>query len=218
MSPATISPSRSAAIEIAKCGMPCRKLRVPSSGSTIQRWRGSAPGSAPLSSNNRPQPGRARVSSAFKVRSAFRSAVETKSPGPLTETCNCSTSPKARNNPRAAFSAAFAMTATTAERTIMPIYPVCSILGSLDIAAVGGRDDDARAGLDMRRDQDAAAVFEPAGLVGGRGGLAAHDRIGLDDRHHHAGRQFDRQRLALVEHDVADHALAQKIGGLADRF
>ena len=32
-----MAPSRSSAIEMAKCGMPCRKLVVPSSGSTIQR-------------------------------------------------------------------------------------------------------------------------------------------------------------------------------------
>src|SRR2546423_1770240 len=42
------------AIEIAKCGMPCRKLVVPSSGSTIQRWRGSVPSTSPPSSNRRP--------------------------------------------------------------------------------------------------------------------------------------------------------------------
>jgi hypothetical protein len=34
---ATMAPSRSSAIETAKCGMPCRKLVVPSSGSTIHR-------------------------------------------------------------------------------------------------------------------------------------------------------------------------------------
>ena len=37
MTPATIWPCRSSAIEMAKIGMPCRKLVVPSSGSTIQR-------------------------------------------------------------------------------------------------------------------------------------------------------------------------------------
>ena len=31
-------PSRCSPIEIANCGMPCRKLVVPSSGSTIQVW------------------------------------------------------------------------------------------------------------------------------------------------------------------------------------
>ena len=35
-----ISPCCSSAIEIAQCGMPCRKLVVPSSGSTIQRLLG----------------------------------------------------------------------------------------------------------------------------------------------------------------------------------
>ncbi len=37
MTPATSWPCRSSAIEIEKTGMPCRKLVVPSSGSTIQR-------------------------------------------------------------------------------------------------------------------------------------------------------------------------------------
>ena len=36
-------PSRCSPIEIANCGMPCRKLVVPSSGSTIQVWVLSAP-------------------------------------------------------------------------------------------------------------------------------------------------------------------------------
>ncbi len=43
MTPANGSPSRSSAIEMAKCGMPCRKLVVPSSGSTIQRLDVSLP-------------------------------------------------------------------------------------------------------------------------------------------------------------------------------
>jgi hypothetical protein len=47
---------------------------------------------------------------------ALRSAVETNSPGPLTDTCNCSTSPKSRIRPRAALSAAFAMTFRTGDR------------------------------------------------------------------------------------------------------
>ena len=38
-----LRPARSSAIEMAKCGMPCRKLVVPSSGSTIQRCWPSVP-------------------------------------------------------------------------------------------------------------------------------------------------------------------------------
>ncbi len=44
----------SSAIDTAKCGMPCRKLVVPSSGSTIQRWLLSAPSRAPPSSPRKP--------------------------------------------------------------------------------------------------------------------------------------------------------------------
>ena len=44
MMAATSWPWRSSAMEIAKIGMPCRKLVVPSSGSTIQRCWSSSPG------------------------------------------------------------------------------------------------------------------------------------------------------------------------------
>ena len=75
------------------------------------------------------------------------------------------------------------MTLMTGERTAIasrPLRHADLVLGALDVAAVGGVDDDARAGADMRRDHDAAAVLELAGLVGRRRGLAAHHRIGLD--------------------------------------
>ena len=52
--PATMTPSRSSAIDTAKCGMPCRKFVVPSSGSTIQRCVLSLPGCAPPSSPRNP--------------------------------------------------------------------------------------------------------------------------------------------------------------------
>src|ERR1051325_3814744 len=52
-------PSRCSPIEIANCGMPCRKLVVPSSGSTIQVWLASVPSRLPPSSPMKPQPGRA---------------------------------------------------------------------------------------------------------------------------------------------------------------
>ena len=56
-----------------------------------------------------------------------------------------------------------------------------SVFGSLEIAPLGGADDDARTRADMRRDHDAAAILELTRLIGGRRGLAAHDRIGFDD-------------------------------------
>src|SRR5688572_19479452 len=113
------------------------------------------------------------------VRSALRSAAETKSAGPLRETCSCSTSPKSRLSPRAAFSAARIMTLMAGDRTAM--RRDAALLRALDVAAVFGVHHDARARLDMRRDQDAAAIVELAGLVRGGGGLALHDGVGLDD-------------------------------------
>src|SRR5437764_13434780 len=215
-----ISPSRSSAIEIAKCGIPCRKLVVPSSGSTIQRWRGSVPSTSPPSSNRRPWPGRARCSSFRSVRSAFRSAVETNSPGPLIETCNCSTSPKSRTRPRAAFKAALVMTLMIGERVATPFsyadLGAASILRPLDIAAVGCVDDDPGAGLDVRRDHDPPAVFEPAGLIRGGGGLAAHDGIRLDDGQFDGARYPNRERRALIHDDLAHHAVAKEIRGVAE--
>ena len=47
-------PSRCKPIEIANCGMPCRKLVVPSSGSTIQVWVLSLPSRVPPSSPMKP--------------------------------------------------------------------------------------------------------------------------------------------------------------------
>src|SRR5215472_42104 len=101
------------------------------------------------------------------MRSALRSAVETNSPGPLTETCSCSISPKSRIKPRAAFNAAFAMTFKIAERMTTAVAPgsVRSVLGPLEIAAVGSANDDAGPRLDVRRDHHAAPVFELARLV-----------------------------------------------------
>src|SRR5215469_8847740 len=158
------------------------------------------------------------------IRSALRSAVETNSPGPLIETCNCSTSPKSRTSPRAAFSAAFPMTLRIGERTVMTELSreratACrSVLGALDVTAVGGADDDACPRADMRRDHHTASVLEPAWLVGRGGRLSAHNRVCLDDFHCDVRRQFDGDRRALVEHDGADHTVTQKIGGLADRL
>ena len=54
MTPATIWPSRSSAIEMAKIGIACRKLVVASSGSMCQVWLLSVPSTAPLSSMMKP--------------------------------------------------------------------------------------------------------------------------------------------------------------------
>src|SRR6266851_2968307 len=116
MTPAMISPSRSRPIEMAKCGTPCRKFVVPSSGSTIQRLRPS-PLVSPPSSPRKPYSGRVRESSARSVRSALMSAWLTKSPGPFSETCSCSTSPKSRLRFLAAAKAARIITVMVAERT-----------------------------------------------------------------------------------------------------
>src|SRR6202040_518566 len=117
-----------------------------------------------------------RDSSFRKVRSALRSAVETNSPGPLIETCSCSTSPKSRTRPRAAFRAALAITLITGERVAtadqLPGSPrLASVFRPFDEAGVGSVDDDAGAGLDIGRDHHPAAIFEPARLVGGGRGL-----------------------------------------------
>src|SRR5579883_2303047 len=92
-----------------------------------------------------------------------------------------------------------------------------SILGALDVGSVAGVDDDARAGLDVRRDHDAPAVVELPGLVGGRRGLAAHHRIGLNHGHHDGLRQGHRHGRALVELDGHHHVFLEEVRGLADQ-
>src|SRR5947209_11342117 len=72
----------------------------------------------PPSSIRKLYPGRARESSSNNVFSARLSAAVTKSPGPLTETCRFSTSPKSRFRPRPALSAAAVITFIRAERII----------------------------------------------------------------------------------------------------
>jgi hypothetical protein len=70
MTAATICPCRSSAIEVAKIGMPCRKLVVPSSGSMMPAMLAVLPSTSPLSSITRPKVGRALVSSARTISSA----------------------------------------------------------------------------------------------------------------------------------------------------
>ena len=57
-------------------------------------------------------------SSAISISSARWSAAETKSPGPFSETCRFSTSPKSRARPRPALSTALTMTLSRAVRAM----------------------------------------------------------------------------------------------------
>jgi hypothetical protein len=68
----------------AHCGMPKRKLTVPSSGSTTQRTP-LVPAWSPPSSPRMPSPGRAAASRSRISRSAAWSASETRSVGVLLE-------------------------------------------------------------------------------------------------------------------------------------
>src|SRR6185369_11359011 len=214
-----ISPFCSSAIEIAKCGRPCRKLVVPSKGSTIQRWSGSVPGISPLSSMRKPKVGRALASSSRKVRSDFRSALVTKSPGPFIETWSCETSPKSRFNERAALSAALAITLMTAERVaIDQLSKKESVFGAFDVGGVGRVHHDAGAGADMRWHHHAHAVLELGRLVGGRSSLALHDGIGFDDFHDDGLGQADRDRRTLIARDGDHHAFLQEHRRLADQI
>src|SRR4029453_6900391 len=233
MTPAMISPSRSRPIEMAKCGTPCRKLVVPSSGSTIQRLRPS-PLVSPPSSPRKPYSGRVRASSARSVRSALMSAWLTKSPGPFSEICRCSTSPKSRFRLLAAAEAERIITVMVAERgaserrsggpersrpgaigarptraTGRSVGGVISILGAFHVAALFGIDHQPGAHGDVRRYHHADAAFDDGGLVGRRGGLALHHGVGLGDGEHDALGQFDADRRALVERDGHFHAVLQ---------
>ena len=102
---------RSSPIEIAKCGRPCRKFVVPSSGSTIQRrdWGPCpSPRRSPRPANHRPGAPRISVSLMDLLGLDDRRPL-TKSPAPLTDTCRFSTSPKSRASCRPALRAASTM-------------------------------------------------------------------------------------------------------------
>ena len=141
---------------------------MPSSGSTIQRVGlvGAGVGAAlpRRGSRSRAAP---CASSAQIVSSALRSAAVTKSPGPLSDTCRFSTSPKSRVSARAALRAAATMTLRRAE-CCHQLRPRGDVGDSLV------DDHDLLAGADERRHQDAQAVLEHGRLVGGSGGLALH--------------------------------------------
>src|SRR3954470_15427908 len=114
--------SRRRPIEIANCGMPCRKLVVPSKGSTIQVWLLSEPSRLPPSSPMKPYPGRALARSSYSISSARLSALVTKFAGPFSDTCRCSISPRSRLRLRPARRAAFTMTLIRAEYSMMRAY------------------------------------------------------------------------------------------------
>ena len=107
ITPETTLPLCSSAIDIAQCGRPCKKLVVPSNGSTIQRRVGSSPSDPPVSSPNQPYVGRASDRISLIMPSAAVSAFDTKSPAPLRETCKFSTSLKSFTRERPAMRAAF---------------------------------------------------------------------------------------------------------------
>jgi hypothetical protein len=48
--------------------------------------------------------------------------------------------------------------------------------------------------------------------------MTAHHGVGLDNCHHDTGRQLDREGRTFIQHDIAHHPVAQKIGGVADRL
>src|SRR6185312_3938720 len=96
------------------------------------------------------------------------SACETKSDGPLTLTCSCSTSLKSRSRRFAAFWAAFAITVMWGERrrAMQSLSSRASALGPLHVAAVLGAHHDLLAGLDERRHRGFHAVGQLRRLVG----------------------------------------------------
>src|SRR3954447_18450894 len=96
------------------------------------------------------------------ISSERRSAAETKSAGPLRETCRFSTSPKSRLRPRAAFIAAPTMTLRIADRA-MHRSP-----GKRRFAHVSG----ARASRSARLDGASADHEEFSPKLAGRGGWA----------------------------------------------
>src|SRR5262245_17973160 len=217
---------------MAKCGTPCRKLVVPSSGSMIQRLRPS-PLVSPPSSPRKPYSGRVRESSARSVRSALMSAWLTKSPGPFSEICRCSTSPKSRLRLLAAAKAARIITVMVAERGASErrsggpdrsrpglsgarptratgwsgARAMGSVLGAFEVAAVLGADHQLGADADMGRHHDADAAFDDGGLVGRGSGLASHHGVGLGDGKRHGLGELGAYRRALVERHCHFHAV-----------
>src|SRR6267154_2449146 len=203
-----ISPSRSRPIEMAKCGTPCRKLVVPSSGSTIQRLRPS-PLVSPPSSPRKPYSGRVRASSARSVRSALMSAWLTKSPGPFSETCSCSTSPKSRFRFLAAAKAARIITVMVAERTARdrrsggPARSRPGAMGARPTRATGLVRSLGRRSVGTATMRSVLRAFHVAAVLG----VDHQPRADADmRRHHHAHAALDdgglvRRGSGLAPHD-----------------
>ena len=150
-------------MEMAKCGMPCRKFVVPSIGSIIQTGASSSPATCPPSSMIKPHPGRAFSSSSRKIRSAVMSACDTKSAAPLRLTCKFSTSPKSRIIRLDAASDALFITEMSAEREAICCYLV---LCPFNIAGIFCLHHNPRAGFNMRRHHNPHAIISHCRFVG----------------------------------------------------
>src|SRR5262245_11784337 len=163
------------------------------------------------------------------------SAWLTKSPGPFSEICRYSTSPKSRFRLLAAAKAARIITVMVAERgaserrsggpersrpELSGARPmratgrsdaraIGSVLGTFHVAAVFGVDHQLGAHGDVRRHHHADAAFDDGGLVGGRGGLALDHGVRFGDGEHDALGQLDADRRALVERYGHFHAVLQ---------
>src|SRR5688572_10242987 len=204
----------STAIEIEKCGMPCRKFVVPSRGSTSQRGLDGLPSISPLSSARTPQSGRALRSSSRIVCSARLSAMETKSAGPLRLTCSCSTSPKSRRSRGAALRTARSMTVIRPEWATKIVYSV----GAANIFATVSVHDDAGSARDVGRHHDANAIVENGRLVAGRRRLALHYRVGLDDGRFDLVGELNADRPLVIELHDHVHAVLEEGRRLADQI
>src|SRR3712207_630981 len=164
---------------MAQCGMPWRKLVVPSSGSTTHRHSQSSPPLVPLSSMRKAKPGRARDSSRRSVSSAKVSAWDTKSPGPFTLTWSFSVSPKSRSSRRPTLCTALttALSAGESRGEDMAAGVGVSALGPLHVGRVLGLHHDLFAAGDERRNHGLDGIGEHRRLVGGRGGLPLHHGV-----------------------------------------
>src|SRR5687768_11762131 len=77
-------------------------------------------------------------------------------------------------------------------------------------------DDDPGAGPDMRRHHHAHAVLEQSRLVAGRGRLALHHRVRLDDRRLDRVGELDRDRPFLPKLHDHVHSVLKEGGGVAE--
>ena len=84
------------------------------------------------------------------------------------------------------------------------------LLGAADVSKLVGVDHHALAGDDEGRHQDAHAILKLRGFVGGRRGLALHDRVSLDHFERDLLRDGDADRLAFMALHRDLHALLQE--------